>query len=86
MREEIIFHYSLLNKMLQISYLLLLRLAKAFKKLIFMFYHCFRAATDVCWVVKMISSLLSIKISVHVIDDGSNEIRGRWGRKGCGRG
>ena len=34
-----------------------------------MFYHCgFRAATDVCWAVKMISSLLSINIHVHVID------------------
>ena len=31
---------------------------KAFKKLILMFYHCFTSATDVCWAVKMIPSLL----------------------------
>ena len=41
-----------------------------------MFYHCFRAATDICWVVKMISSLVSIEIHVHVIDNSNNEIRG----------
>ena len=40
------------------------------------FYHCFRAATDVCWAVKMLSSLLSIEIHVHMIDNGNNEIRG----------
>jgi len=41
-----------------------------------MFYHCFRAATDVCWAVKMIFGLLSIEICVHVIDNGNNEVRG----------
>jgi len=49
---------------------------KGFKKLILMFYHCFRAATDVCWAVNMISSLLSIEICVHMINNGNNEIRG----------
>ena len=41
-----------------------------------MFYHCFRAAKDVCWAIKMISSLLSIEICVHMIDNGNDEIRG----------
>ena len=41
-----------------------------------MLYHCFRAVTDICWAVKMILSLLSIKIRVHVINKGNNEIRG----------
>jgi len=41
-----------------------------------MFYHCFRVATDICWAVRMISSLLSIEIRVHVVDNGNNEIRG----------
>ena len=54
----------------------LLRLAEAFKKLMLMFYHCFRATTDVSWAVKTISSLLIIEICVHVIDNVNNEIRG----------
>jgi len=41
-----------------------------------MFYHYFRAATDVCWAIKMISSLLSVEIHVRVIDNANNEIRG----------
>ena len=41
-----------------------------------MFYHCFNTATDVCQPVKMISSLLSIEIRVHMIDYGNSEIRG----------
>jgi len=50
-----------------------------------MFYHCFRAATDICWAVKMISSLLNIEIRVHVIDNGNNEIRGGGVERDAGR-
>ena len=42
-----------------------------------MFYHCFRAAKDICWVVKMISSVLAQKqLRVHVINNRNNGIRG----------
>jgi len=68
-----IIHYCI--KCSKSGSLLLLRLAKAFEKLIFMFYHCFRTATDVFWAVKMISSFLNIEICVHMIDNGNNEIR-----------
>ena len=40
------------------------------------FYYFFRAATEICWAVKMLTSLLCIEIHVHMIDNGNNEIRG----------
>jgi len=76
-------HFLLFKKC---SYLLLQRLAKVFKKIIIMFYHYFRAATDVCWAVKMISSFHSIEICMHVIDNGNNEIVVSVGRKGYRQG
>ena len=37
---------------------------------------CLRAAKDAHLAVKMIPSLISIEIRVHLIDNGNNEIRG----------
>ena len=41
-----------------------------------MFYHLFRAATDVCWAVKMITSLFKHRNTCASIDNGNNKIRG----------
>jgi len=40
------------------------------------FFHCLSAATDICWAIKMTSSLLTIEIHVHVINNCNNKIRG----------
>jgi len=45
-----------------------------------MFYHSFRATTD----VKIISCFFCIKLRVHVIGDGNNEIRGGEAEKDAG--
>jgi len=79
-RSFFIIHYYI--KCSKSGYLLLLRLGKAFKKLILMFYHCFRAATE---AIEMISCLLRIEIHVHVIDNGNNEIRGGGVERDAGR-
>jgi len=50
-----------------------------------MFYHCFRASKDICWVVKHDIQPSSTEIHVHVIDNSNNEIRGSGVERDAGR-